>query len=222
MATQTVPKLDAQKRDRLGSRYAARLRNDGKLPAVVYGHGQDPLHVAVDRHAVTEVLHDNHQLVELDVEGASESCLIKDVQWDYLGDNLIHVDLTRVDLSEEVEVEVAVELSGEPAALQEEGAVLDHPVTEVTVSCRADSIPEQLVHDIESLGLDGAVTAADLVLPDGVKLVTDPETIIAQIQIVQEMSEEEEPAGEGDEPEVIGKGEDEAAEGESEGDKKDE
>lgn len=212
MSTQTIPQVEAHKRDRLGTRYAARLRKEGQLPAVVYGHGQDPLHVAIGKHQITEIIHENHQLVELDIAGDRESCLIKDLQWDYLGDNIIHVDLTRVDLGEEVEVEVAVELTGEPAALNEEGAILDHPVTEVTIACRADSIPESISHDIEELTLENAATAGDLVLPSGVKLVTDAETVIAQIQIVQELPDEEETATDGDEPEVIGKAEDEGGE----------
>ena len=216
MSTQTIPQVAAQKRDRLGTRYAARLRKEGQLPAVVYGHGQDPLHVAIDQHQITEIIHENHQLVELDISGQSESCLIKDMQWDYMGDNIIHVDLTRVDMGEEVEVAVTLELTGEPEALKEEGAILDHPVSEITVSCRADSIPETLSHDIEGVTLEKAATAGDLVLPSGVKLVTDAETVIAQIQIVQEAPAEEEVAAEGDEPEVIGKadGEAEPAEGE--------
>lgn len=212
MSTQTIPQVEAHKRDRLGTRYAARLRKEGQLPAVIYGHGQDPLHVAIDRHQITEIIHENHQLVELNVAGQQEPCLIKDLQWDYMGDHIIHVDLTRVDLGEEVEVAVTVELTGEPDALKEEGAILDHPVTEVTVSCRADSIPETLTHDIEGLTLETATTAGDLVLPSGVKLVTDAETVIAQIQIVQEMPEEEEAVTEGDEPEVIGKADDESDE----------
>ncbi len=210
---QDIPTLETTARDKTGSRYSARLREAGQIPAVVYGHKQDPVHVAVDAQVITGLLHENTQLVNAQVAGKTEPCLIKDIQWDYLGDHIIHVDLARVDLSEEVEVEVELELTGDPKSLQEAGAVLDHPLSTVTVKCRADAIPERLIHDISELTTDAPITVADLTLPAGVVAVTDPETIIAQVQIMAEIEEEEAveaEAAEG-EPEVIGaKKEDEA------------
>ena len=103
---QDIPTLETTARDKTGSRYSARLREAGQIPAVVYGHKQDPVHVAVDAQVITGLLHENTQLVNAQVAGKTEPCLIKDIQWDYLGDHIIHVDLARVDLSEEVEVEV--------------------------------------------------------------------------------------------------------------------
>ncbi len=207
MSTKQMQRLTTEPRQRIGTRYARRLREGGRLPAVIYGHGQDNLSLTVDAEQFMEILHSHAHLVEVDVAGKIEPCLIKDVQWNYLGSEVLHIDLTRVDLTEEVEVEVALELIGEPKALQQAGAVLDHPLTELTILCRADSIPEKITVDIENLELGDTITVADLTLPPGVKAVTDEEQLVAQISEVEEAVEEP-VAAEGAaaaEPEVIGK-----------------
>src|SRR5690554_1476781 len=102
MATKEMPKLKTEARERLGTRYARRLRAEGKLPAVVYGHEQEPVSVTVDAGELQDILHSHAHLVEVDIAGQTGPCLIKDVQWDHLSTTIIHVDLTRVDLSEEV------------------------------------------------------------------------------------------------------------------------
>ncbi len=211
-----IPKVTVETRDRLGTRYASRLRKTGRLPAVIYGHQKDPVHVAMNAKEITTLVHDNAHLLEVKLADAAEPCLIKDVQWDYLGKEIIHVDLTRVDLSETVEVEVGIELVGEAVGLKEEGAFMDNPVSQITIECRADSIPELVEVDVSQLAVDQAITVADLKLPEGVKCTMDPDTIIAQVSIAEEEVVATEPAAEGAEPEVIGKkpeeGEAEAAE----------
>lgn len=216
MATRQIPKVQGQRRERTGSRYARRLRAAGQLPAVVYGHKQAVEPVAIDYRQFSDLVSEHHHLLELEFDARTEPCLIKEVQWNHLGTQIVHVDLTRVNMSEEVELNVEVTLVGEPTALQEEGAILNHPETSITIACRADQIPESLSHDISELQVGESVTVADLKLPDGVRAVTDPETMLAQIQVVQEEPEEEEVAAEGEEPEVIGKGPEEGEEGEGE------
>jgi len=201
--SQDIPSLETSPREKLGTRYSQRLRETGQLPAVVYGHKQETVHVSVDAQTLTGLLHDNAHLINVIVEGKTEPCLIRDIQWDYLGDNIIHVDLGRVDLTEEVEVEIDLELTGDPKALQEAGAVLDHPVSAVTLKCLANAIPEKLVHNISELTAEAPITIADLVLPQGVTAVTEAQTIIAQIQIMAEVEDETPEAAEG-EPQVIG------------------
>jgi large subunit ribosomal protein L25 len=216
MAANDIPTLEGQKREKTGSRYARRLRADARVPAVMYGHGQGNVALSLPIKAVTHLLHEGQQLatVELADPGGAVGgpCLIKDVQWDHLGRDIVHVDLTRVDLSEQVEVEVELVLTGEPAALETPGAVLDHPLQMLPITCRADSIPESVTHDVGELEIGTAVTVADLTLPEGVQAAAEPETVVCQITIVAELPEEDEPeVAEGDEPEVIG------ADGEAEG-----
>lgn len=207
MATREVPKVQGQIRQRTGSRYARRLRESGQLPAVVYGHKQEAVPVAIDQRQFTHLVQEHHHLLELKLDAKAEPCLIKQVQWNHLGTRIVHVDLTRVDMSEEVELDIEVTLTGEPAALQQEGAILNHPETSIRIACRADAIPESITHNIGELGVGESVTVADLTLPAGVRAVSDPETVLAQIQVMQEEPEEEPAVAEGEEPEVIGKAE---------------
>lgn len=211
MSTATTPTINADVRERTGSRYAARVRAEKKIPAVIYGHKQDPVHVAFDAKEMIALLHHNAHLIEVSVSGKAESCLVKDIQWDHLGSHIIHIDLARVDLSEEVEVEVEIVLTGEAVGLKEAGALLDQASSTVTVKCRADAIPENLTHDISEMGIGDSLLVSGLTMPAGVTASSDPDTLIAHLSIAKAASEEEEVVEGGDEPEVIGgKADDEA------------
>ncbi|QDU33632.1 50S ribosomal protein L25 [Poriferisphaera corsica] len=212
MNAKSAPKIEVKVREKLGSRYAARARKEGLIPAVVYGHKRDAVAVTADGKALVEILHANAHLVDVVVDGKSEHCVVKDMQWDYLGDNIIHVDFERVDLSEKVAMEVDLELVGEPKALAQAGAFLDHPLTKLEISCRADSIPEKIVVDIAELDGEKAITVADIQLPAGIEATTDADSVVAQIKIAKEEIVEETSADEGAEPEVVGKDKEDAAE----------
>lgn len=204
--------IQAQTRERIGTRYARRLRDAGRLPAVIYGHGEGSASVSVDATKFRDILEGHEHLVEVLTDGQSQPCLIKEVQWDHLGRWPVHVDLTRVNLEEEVQVEVEIVLRGEPKALDTPGAVLSQPLNILTVTCKANNIPDNIRHDIGELTLDDTITVADLTLPEGVTAVDDPETAVAQITIVAELPEEEELEATGNEPEVIGKADGEEGE----------
>ncbi|GAB4111684.1 MAG: 50S ribosomal protein L25 [Phycisphaeraceae bacterium] len=207
MTTATNPKIHAEPRDRIGSRYAARIRAQGKLPAVIYGHKQDPVHISVDRKEIIDLLHHNAHLIEVEVGGKTEQCLVKDVQWDHLSKNIIHVDLARVSLTEEVEVEVEIRLVGEPAALKEAGTILEQPATSIEVRCRANAIPEFIEQDISHMQIGDSLLVSDLQLPPGVTAISEPETLVAHLSVSKGEEEIEELAEGEDEPEVIGKAE---------------
>lgn len=215
-----VPTLPASSRDKLGTRYSQRLRAEGRLPVVLYGHGETPTHLHVDGHETTKLLNHAAHLLTLDVDGKSESCLVKSVQYDHLGDKILHLDLTRVDLTEEVELEIDLEFKGEPEAALEEGFVVAHSTQSVNIKCRADAIPESIEVNVEPLTVDTPLTIADIKLPPGVTITDDPETVVASISYVQEVPEPQGGEGaEGEEPEVIGEaegGEAKAGEEESE------
>lgn len=203
-----TPTLDAAPRTKLGSRYSIRLREKGLLPAVVYGHQQDPVHVSVDARNLREILVGGAHLINISVEGNSEPCLIKDVQYDYLDTTPMHVDFAHVNLDEEIELDLEVQFKGEPAVLEtEDGAMLTHPHNSVTVSCKANNIPDQLLCDCSGLGLEDAIYARDLQLPEGVKLASEGDVLLAHIFIQQAVVDDDDDAGTeiGDEPEVIGK-----------------
>lgn len=212
MATQTIPQIQGQKRSDLGSRRSRRLRDGGRLPAVIYGHRQEPVHVSLDRKELTDLLHRKAHLVEVAVGIGKESCLLKEVQWDHLGLSIIHVGLNRVDMTEEVTVEVDIELVGEAVGLKEGGAYLDHPASAVKIRCLAANIPESIQVQIGDLKVGDAITVGDLKLPAGVTAVDDPEMLIAAIHVaVEEVEVAAAVTAEAAEPEVIRKKEKEEA-----------
>jgi len=216
MATQTIPQLSAEVREKLGTRYTRRLRDQGQLPAVVYGHGEKPLHVSVSGKELVDLLHHNAHLVELSVGSETVPCLVKEVQWDHLSAHIIHADLTRVDLNERVTVDVEIELFGDAEApgLKEDGAILEQPLANLQIECLATDIPEKIRVDVSGMNAGDSITVADVSLPDKITASSDPETTVAHIAIVQEVSEEEIAGEAGEaEPEVIGR----PAEGEEDG-----
>lgn len=217
MSTHETPTLQVTERTKIGTRYAKRDRESGLIPAVIYGHKEGAAHVTIDAKAFTNILKAESHLIDVQHDGKSQHTIIKDVQWDTYGINVIHVDFERVDLSETVEVEVEIQLIGEPEALKEAGTVLDQPTTMVRISCRADAIPSHLEHNIADLPLGEPVTVGDLTPPAGVTVAMPLEQMICQIAGVKvsdsvtdaieggaEDSADTEPA----EPEVIGKSDD--------------
>ncbi|MFK7790881.1 MAG: 50S ribosomal protein L25 [Phycisphaeraceae bacterium] len=211
MSSSETPTLEVTARTKTGTRYAKRDREQGLIPAVIYGHKEGAVHVTINAKAFTQVLQDESHLIDIKNDGKSEHTIIKDVQWDTYGINVIHVDFERVDLSETVEVEVEIKLIGDPAALKEAGTVLDNPTTMVKISCRADAIPSHLEHSIADLPLGETVTVADLTPPAGVTVAMPGDQMICQIagvKVSAAVTEALEGAGDdaGDaEPEVIGK-----------------
>lgn len=215
MATTEIPTLDVTRRGKIGTRYAKREREQGLIPAVIYGHKLDPVHVTLHGKTFTELLHHEVHIIDVKLDGKSEHTLIKAVQWDTFGREIVHIDLERVDLSETVEVEVELLLIGEPKALKEAGTVLDHPTTMVTISCRADAIPSHLEHDITDLPAGEPLTVADLTPPAGIKIVMPADQLICQIagvKVSESVSDAIDSGAEDSattEPQVISKGKEE-------------
>jgi large subunit ribosomal protein L25 len=183
-----TPRIQAQPRERTGSRYARRLRRDGLLPAVVYGHKQDPVHVIVDEKTITGHLESGGHLLEVEHGGSIETCLIRDVQYDYLGTNLIHVDLARVDLNEEIEVSVPVVIKGRDVSpgAKAATAMVELLIADVEVICAAGNIPDEIVADISTVELNGTVTIADLKCPAGVRPTRNGGDIVVSIHLPKE------------------------------------
>lgn len=206
MAQSKTQTLNAKKRDRLGSRYARRVRAVGGLPAVLYGHGQSPAALTLDAKEAFTHIAEGRKVFTISIEGeASDTALLKDIQFDHLGSNIIHVDLARVSLDERVEVNAHVNLVGDAVGLKTAGAVLLHPMTEITVRCLVTDITDHLDVDISHLDVGKVLHASDVPMPPGFELITDPHAVLASIQVtVAEVEPEAAPVeGEAAEPEVL-------------------
>ncbi len=208
--------LEAQLREGTGTRLAKNVRKQGNIPAVIYGHKQDAVSVVVSRHAFTEGLHHGHRLMDIKMGSKKESVMVKDLQYDYLGKDIIHADLVRVSASERVKVNVPIELKGTAAGTHEGGIVEEH-VDSLEIECVVSQIPETIIVHVADVGVGDNLHASDIELPEGVKLITSEETLVVTCHLVAaaistEELEEEIPTA----PEVIGevKEEDSSEEGE--------
>lgn len=199
--------LNAEKREARGTREARRVRNQGKLPAVIYGHGEKPVSVAVPEDGFNYLLGHGTHLIELNIDGDSHQVLVKDVQFDYLWEKPIHVDFTRVSLTERVTVSVPLEYKGTPEGIQE-GGVLDHGLVDLEIECQVNEIPENILVNVGHMNLGDTMHVSDLELPANITAVTSEDMIVCSVRhkvTEPEEGEEEalaEEAAEG--PEIIG------------------
>jgi large subunit ribosomal protein L25 len=204
--------LNVKSREARGKREARRMRRTGSIPAILYGHGEANHSLAVAAEEMRLVVRRGGRVVDL--KGAvNEKALIRDLQWDTYGTHVLHVDFARVSEHERIEVKVTVELRGQAVGAKD-GGVVEHFVHEVEIECEALAIPDKLELNINELKIGDALTAADLRLPPGVKLISDPDAVL--VHCAEPRAEEEAGASAGGaaEPEVIGRKADEEGEAE--------
>jgi large subunit ribosomal protein L25 len=213
-----------QPRDVTGSRAARRLRKAGVIPGVLYGHGKEATMFAVDPHALRAALSTGagtHAVLEVTVEGHKRAhhAIIKDMDLDPVKSTLTHIDLQEIRLDETIETTVAVSFEGEAKGVKA-GGMLDESTREVTVKGLVTAIPEHLVLDISEMDINDTAKVGDLVVPEGLELLDDPEQVLCSVLPPRKVEEEAEEgaaeAAEGApevEPEIVGKGDKEEAAG---------
>lgn len=195
--------LKAEIREQTGSKAVRKVREQDRIPAIIYGHKQEPVAISLDEHNFTEGLHHGHRLMDVQIGKNKEKIIVKDLQYDHLGKKIIHADLVRVDMTETVKVTVPIELKGTAAGTHEGGIIEEH-VDHLEIECRATDIPETIIVSVKELHVGDALHAGDIELPDGVKLLRSTETLIVTCHLVAaakttEQIEEEAPVA----PEVI-------------------
>jgi len=206
--------LHIEKRETRGKRFAKRMRKIGKIPGVLYGHGKETVSLAINTDELDASIRHGARLVELQGD-MKESAFVKQIQWDAFGTKVLHVDLTRVEAGDSVEISLTVELRG-VAPGTKQGGTIEHQLHELAVRCPVAAIPESVSLNINNLELDQTITAGDIELPSGTELLTAASTVVVSCSepTVREGEAEEETAPSSDfEPEVIGrKPEDEESE----------
>jgi len=216
---QTV-EIDVKKRD-LATKGALRtLRVTGQVPAVVYGGAKKPASLSIDGKEFYKLLktHGLNMLMNLKVDGAKETVLVKEVQRDPIGRQPVHIDFQRISMTKKLEVSVPVHVKGEAPGVKLGGGILEHILREIRVRCLPADIPAALDVDVSSLQLNQGLRVKDIQLPKGVEAVTDGQQLLLNIVAPTEL-EEVTPAaavpGVAAEPEVIAKGKkpEEGAEG---------
>jgi len=210
-------------RDVTGTRAAKRLRREGLIPGVLYGHGKDAVLISVDPHVLRQALGTEagtHAVLDVTVEGhkRAHKAIVKELELDRVKQTVIHVDLQEIRLDETIESLVTIRFEGEAAGVKL-GGMLDANRREVLVKGKVTDIPDHLELDISALEMGDTATVADLQVPDGVEIVDEPDEVLCSVLAPRKAEEE---AGEAEElaeaapvqPEVVGKAEkaEEAAE----------
>jgi large subunit ribosomal protein L25 len=175
-------KLAAETRTEFGKGAARRIRRDSKVPAVVYGHGAEPVHITLPGHELQLALRTPNVLITLDIEGKTQLAIPKAVQRDAIKGFLEHVDLLVVTRGEKVNVEVYVHTEGELAP----GAyLLEHVLSTLNVEAEATHIPESVTVSIAGLEAGDSILAKDIPLPEGTTLLTDEDAVVLQVLAAQ-------------------------------------
>jgi len=201
-------KITAESRTTFGKGVARKLRAAGKVPAVVYGHGTDPLHVSLPAHEIALLLRKANAILDLQLDGGTNQlALVKDVQKDPLRQIIEHIDLIVLRKGERVEVDVAVHVTGEPVS----GTSVDLDAKSITIEALATNIPQNVVVDVEGLEAGSQIFAKDVTLPEGSVLVTDPDVLVVGISIPAEQDLGEIPEVEETEDEASEEASEEAA-----------
>lgn len=203
MANTVEVNVKPRGKEEQGSRANKRLRDAGLLPGVIYGHKLAVVPVTLPRKEVANHIHHGAHLFSLSIGDQKETVLIKEVQYDHLGIELLHVDFARVDLNERVKITVPLELKGTAKGVAD-GGIMQQVITDLDIECLVTDIPDAIRYNVSDLQLNGILHVKDITLPANVKALQDGEYIVAT---VKEIVEQAAPAvAEGSaEPEVIGR-----------------
>ncbi|MFF3747458.1 50S ribosomal protein L25/general stress protein Ctc [Streptomyces kronopolitis] len=189
-------KLTAQVRTDFGKGAARRARRADLVPAVVYGHGAEPQHVAIHNHALMMALKTPNALIRLDFDGKTELVIPKAVQREAIRQFLVHVDFLAVKKGEKVSVEIPINVEGDLAPGQ---LVLEHVLNTLPVEAEATHIPESVTISVQGLDAGASVQAKDITLPSGVSLAVEDDAVVVQVIAAQAEAPAEEAAeGEGE------------------------
>jgi len=219
--------LNAEIREETGKTKVKELRKKDVVPGVVYKSGEKVVNVKMGRRELFLTLHTSagaNALITLKIKGdkkaKTRTCIIKEVQRHPVKEDVMHVDLNEISLTEKIKVKVPVHSHGEPEGVLKDGGVLDQPLREIEVECLPPDIPEKIEVEVAPMKIGDAVYVKDLSVPAKVEVLSDPElTVLSVVPPAKEEVVEEVPSEETTEPEVILKGkkeedEEEAAEGE--------
>ncbi len=196
----------------IGSRASRKLRRIGQIPGILYGGDREPLSLAMEGKTLDDLLRAGSRMVKLKMGSDDQRALIKAIQHDVLGDEILHVDFTRIVLGQALDVTVPLVLEGTPESVRE-GGVLEQSRDVIEVRCIPEAIPEKILVDVTELPLGGSLHLGEVTLPDGVELAqsADPSHLVVMVTFKEVPEEEEEEGEEGGvaPPEIIKKGKEE-------------
>ena len=173
-------KLVAQRRTKLGTSENRRLRASGFVPGNVYGHKQDAISVSFSTKEAAALVNSTHRVVDIELDGKTETAILRETHWDAFHKELQHVDFMRVDANERVKADVDVVLRGTSAGALA-GGILEQPLHMLHVDCLAINIPEAILIKVQGLQIGQAIHVKDLEIPEGVTVLNNPEAIVVRV-----------------------------------------
>ncbi len=180
--------ISAAAREGIGVKGAlSKIRAEKKIPAIIYGGHKEPVSVTVSVKDLDKIVKaGKNTLVEVDLAGAKELVLVKEIQYHAVTDNPIHADFQRVSMKDKMDVVVPLKLEGTPADVANYGAIIEHILREIEVRALVSAIPHEIVLDITPMTINKGILAGDIKLPEGVELVTDAEAPVVHLAIPKE------------------------------------
>lgn len=208
--------IKCEKREVFGKNASRRLRREGKVPAVLYGGDEPSMHLAIQKKDIFGILRSEsgeNTIFKASFDSESRDTMIKELQTDPVTDEILHIDLILIAMDKAVRVSVPVVVAGESVGVKTEGGFVDLITREVEVECLPGDIPEHIEVDISDLHLHQSIKIEDMIFPEGVESLEDPQTLVVLIEaptkeeevVVEAEEEEMEVMAEGEQPEVIKK-----------------
>jgi large subunit ribosomal protein L25 len=181
--------IATEKRDVFGKNASYRIRRTGSIPAILYGEGLESMPLVLTKKDVIKILKSDlglNTLFKITFGAEERDVMIKDVQIDPVSDEVLHADLIQIDMTKSIRVAVPVELVGEAVGVKTEGGFIDFMTRELMVECLPALIPEHFAVDVTALHLHQSIKAADVAMPEGIKMITEPGVVIALVQMPAE------------------------------------
>jgi large subunit ribosomal protein L25 len=206
---ENIMSVNAESRAKSGKEYAKKLRNMGKVPAIIYGGGKESIPISLSLNDVKSILKSEkgeNTILRIHRDDIKVDAMLKDIQYDYLSDNVIHVDFIRIDLTKPIEIFVPVLIKGESIGVKMEDGIFDFITRELKVRCMPDKIPTAIELDVSDLHLGNSIRVEELEIEKDVRFLSDPKTVICSVsakgmmeeEVVEEEAEEEVEVAEGE------------------------
>jgi large subunit ribosomal protein L25 len=192
--------LSAQMRTKVGSRPSKYLRMQGRIPCSIQGEGQANVDVSIDAADFARARREHVHLFDIAIDGGStEPVMVREIQWNAMGDSINHIEWLRVVRGQKTEAEVDLEFIGHSA-----GGVLTHSLTRITISCLPSEIPDSIEAKVEGMEPGDTLHISDIVLPEGAEHVMDPGITVATVSVVRATASADDEAAEGEGADAAG------------------
>lgn len=187
--------IKAESRQTVGKKIAKKLRRENKIPAIIYGDHKESIPISLlvnDVKLILKTEKGENAVLKIQRDDIEVDAMLKEIQWDYLSDNIIHADFIRLDLEKAVYVSIPVHPTGEAIGVRVEDGIFDFVTREIKIKCLPFKIPTEYIVDVSDMHIGNSLKAESLELGDGVQLISDPHTVICSVAAKGKVEEVEE------------------------------